>query len=256
MEFIDTHAHLYSEEYKDDYDRIIKRAYGEGVTKIIMPAIDNKSHKQLIDMATQYPDMLYPLMGLHPTSVNKDYKKELSIVEDYIFNNSYFKGVGEVGIDMYWDKTYKKEQIDAFSIQIKWAIELKLPIIIHTRDSFDEAYNVLKRLVKDEVTGIFHCFGGDVVQANKITDMGFYLGIGGVVTFKNTNLREILTHIDLGRIVLETDSPYLTPVPYRGKRNESSYVKLIAQTLSNIYGCSIEDIAHITTKNALNIFSL
>jgi len=256
MEFIDTHAHLYSEEYKDDYNEVIKRANNEGVTKIVMPAIDSKSHKQLIDITNKYPNVIYPLMGLHPTSVDGNYKKELSLIEDYIYNTTHFKGVGEIGIDMYWDKTYKKEQIDAFLTQVKWAIELKTPIIIHTRNSFDDVYNILKQLVKEELTGIFHCFGGDVEQAKKIIDMGFSLGIGGVVTFKNTNLRDVIKHIDLKHIVLETDSPYLTPAPYRGKRNESSYIKIIAQTLSDVYSCSINDIANITTQNAIKIFNI
>ena len=256
MEFIDTHAHLYAEEFKTDIQEILDKATDNGVNRIITPAIDSDSHKQLIDLYNRYPNILYPLMGLHPTSVNSDYKKELAIVENNISKYPIFKGIGEIGIDLYWDKTYYKEQADALKIQIQWAIDLKWPIIIHTRNSFDEVHKVLKPLITDDLTGIFHCFGGDEHQANKIIDMGFMLGIGGVVTFKNTNLREVLQKIDLKHIVLETDSPYLAPVPYRGKRNESSYIKNIAETVANVYQCSVEQVAELTTNNANKLFGL
>jgi len=200
--------------------------------------------------------MLYPLMGLHPTSVKSNYKIELAQVEKYISQRSGFYGIGEIGIDLYWDKTHLKEQIDAFVTQVKWAIELNWPVVIHTRDSFDEVYKVLKPMVTNNLTGIFHCFGGTVDQANKSVEMGFMLGIGGVVTYKNTNLREVLAKIDIKHIVLETDSPYLAPVPFRGKRNESRYLRLIAEKVAEVYQYPLEKIAEITTSNALKVFNL
>lgn len=256
MEFIDTHAHLYAEEFKDDQQEILDKAKKEGVNKIILPAIDSESHEQLIEMSEKHSNMLYPLMGLHPTSVKGDYKRELTLVEDYLSQGSLFHGIGEIGIDLYWDKSHYKEQIDAFKIQVKWAIDLKWPIVIHTRDSFDEVYKAIEPLVTDDLTGIFHCFGGSEEQAKQIVDMGFMLGIGGVVTFKNTNLRDVLQKIDINHIVLETDSPYLAPVPFRGKRNESSYIRVIADKLSEVYQKPIEQIARITTENAQRVFNL
>ena len=256
MEFIDTHAHLYADEFSNDKSEVLQKAQDEDVNRIILPAIDSTSHQSMISLAEEYPKMLFPLMGLHPTSVKSDYKKELAQVEKYISQRSLFYGIGEIGIDLYWDKTHYKEQLDAFITQVKWAIELNWPIVIHTRDSFDEVYRALKPLVTDETKGIFHCFGGTVEQANSAIEMGFLLGIGGVVTFKNTNLRDTLKQIDTNHIVLETDSPYLAPVPNRGKRNESSYIKLIAETLATVYEQSIEQIAEKTTKNALRVFQL
>jgi len=256
MEFIDTHAHLYADEFSNDKKEILQNAKDEDVNRIILPAIDSKNHKAMISMAEEYPKILYPLMGLHPTSVKSNYMKELAQVENYISQRSLFYGIGEIGIDLYWDKTHFKEQLDAFITQVKWAIELNWPIVIHTRDSFDEVYKALEPLVTDDLIGIFHCFGGTIEQANRATEMGFLLGIGGVVTFKNTNLRNTLKQIDLNHIVLETDSPYLAPVPKRGKRNESSYIKLIAETVSSVYNQPIDQIAEITTQNALRVFQL
>ncbi|MDA3890240.1 MAG: TatD family hydrolase [Salinivirgaceae bacterium] len=257
MEFIDTHAHLYAEEFNEDRSEVLEKAIGEGVSKIVLPAIDSKSHNAMIEMAEANPELAIPLMGLHPTSVNSDYKKELALVEKFISQKrSLFYGIGEIGIDLYWDKTFYKEQVDAFTTQVNWAKELKWPIVIHVRDSFEEVYKVLKPLATDGLTGIFHCFGDNLEQARKATDMGFLLGIGGVVTFKNTNLREVLQQVELNHIVLETDSPYLAPVPFRGKRNESSYISLIAEKLAEVYGCSIEEIAKITTQNASRVFAL
>ncbi len=256
MEFIDTHAHLYVEEFSSDIDEVLQKAKNEGVNRIITPAIDSKSHSNMIKMAEKHPDMVYPLMGLHPSSVKSDYKKELAQVEDYISQRSLFNGIGEIGIDLYWDKTHFKEQLDAFKTQVKWAIELKWPIVIHTRDSFNEVYKALEPLVTDDLTGIFHCFGGTVEQAKQIINMGFMLGIGGVVTFKNTNLREVIKQIDLNHIVLETDSPYLAPVPFRGKRNQSSYIKLIAEKIADVYQYPLNKVANVTTQNAIRVFNL
>lgn len=256
MEFIDTHAHLYADEFKDNQQEILDKAKNEGVNRIILPAIDSESHKQLIEMSEKHSTMLYPLMGLHPTSVKSNYKNELAIVEDYISQRSLFHGIGEIGIDLYWDKTHYKEQLDALKTQVKWAIDLKWPIVIHTRDSFNEVYKAIEPLVTDDLKGIFHCFGGDEKQAKQIIDMGFLLGIGGIVTFKNTNLRDVIKNIDINHIVLETDSPYLAPVPYRGKRNESSYIRIIANTLAAVYQYPVEQIAKITTQNALRVFNI
>jgi len=255
MEFVDTHAHLYVDDFKEDTVNVLDRALQNGIKKIIMPAIDSKSHNDLIEMSAENNGFLYPLMGLHPTSVDKDYKKELDIAEKYLSQNTFY-GIGEIGIDLYWDKTFKNQQVDVFTTQVKWAKELNLPIVIHTRDSFDEVYKALYPLVTDNLKGIFHCFGGTAEQAKLITDMGFMVGIGGVITFKNTNLRDIIKFIDINHIVLETDSPYLAPVPYRGKRNESSYINIIAEKVAEVYGYSINKVAEITTANALKIFNI
>ncbi len=256
MEFIDTHAHLYSEEFDNDRQEMLRRANQAGVTRMILPAIDSKSHEAMIKLAGVYPRELFPLIGLHPTSVKENYKEELSIVEDYLAERSLFFGIGEIGIDLYWDKTHYQQQIDAFKKQVAWAIDLKWPLVIHTRDSFDQVYKLLEPMVTDNLIGIFHCFGGTLEQANKIIEMGFLLGIGGVLTFKNATLNEVVQQIDINHIVLETDSPYLAPVPYRGKRNESSYLKLVAEHLANCYQISVDEVAKITTQNALRVFSI
>ncbi|MBI9067645.1 MAG: TatD family hydrolase [Salinivirgaceae bacterium] len=256
MEFVDTHAHLYTEEFENDRNDIILRAKNEGVKRVILPAIDSKSHEYMIKMAEENEGFAFPLMGLHPTSVDNNYKSELKIAENFLSQGSFFHGIGEIGIDLYWDKTYYKEQLDAFKIQVEWAKEMNWPIVIHTRDSFDEVYKALYPLMTDDLTGIFHCFGGTEEQAKLIIEMGFKLGIGGVLTFKNSKLSDVLQKIDLNHIVLETDSPYLAPVPYRGKRNESSYLKLIATKLSEVYNVSVNELAKITTENAIRVFNL
>jgi len=256
MEFIDTHAHLYAEEFIADKNEVLQQAINEGVTKIVLPAIDSKHHQEMISMAEQNPGVLFPLIGLHPTSVDGNYKKELSIIENYLSQRSLFHGIGEIGIDLYWDKTHFKEQLDAFNTQVKWAIEMDWPIVIHTRNSFTEVYDALEPLVNNSLKGIFHCFGGTLEEANRIKNIGFMIGIGGVVTFKNSQLTNVLKQVELNHIVLETDSPYLAPVPYRGKRNESSYIKLVAQQLASIYQVPIEQIAAQTTDNALRVFKL
>jgi TatD DNase family protein len=256
MEFIDTHAHLYAEEFENDRHEMLQRAISGGVTKVILPAIDHKYHQAMISMAEKYPGILFPLMGLHPTSVGSDYKKELAIIETYLSKPTKFYGIGEIGIDLYWDKTYYKEQLDAFTIQVKWAMELNMPIVIHTRNSFNEVFSALEPLVTNSLKGIFHCFGGTVEEADKIKNIGFMMGIGGVVTFKNSFLPEVLKKVELNHIVLETDSPYLAPVPFRGKRNESSYLKLIASQLASIYEVTIEEIASQTSENACAIFKI
>lgn len=254
MEFIDTHAHLYASEFNHDRDSVIHGAIESGINKMLLPAIDSEWHEHMIELAAKYPGHLFPLMGLHPTSVKNDYKNELSVVERNLSQSSLFIGIGEIGIDLYWDKTYVDEQIDAFVTQVNWAKQLNLPVVIHTRDSMDFTLNILEPLVDSRLRGVFHCFGGSVEQATRVIEMGFFLGIGGVVTFKNGNLEPVLQRVGLEKTVLETDCPYLAPVPHRGKRNESKYLFLIADKIANVLNMSTEEVAEITTKNATDLF--
>lgn len=252
---IDTHSHIYLEDFKDDIDDIVQNAYNNNVKKIILPNIDSGSVKRLLDLSYTYPHLCFPLMGLHPTSVDKYYKDELEAIE-YWLEKQKFYGIGEIGIDLYWNTTLIKEQKDAFRSQIKIAKSKKLPIVIHLRNSFQEVYEIVREEQDGNLKGIFHCFSGSENEAIKIIDLGFLLGIGGVVTFKNSNLDEVLSNIKLENLVIETDSPYLAPVPKRGQRNESSYLVYIAQKLSEIYKISVEQIAEITTINAREIFGI
>lgn len=253
---IDTHTHLYSEQFDEDRHEMIQRALDKGVEKFFLPAIDSETHHKMIDLETQYPDKVYAMMGLHPCSVQPEsWEKELQIVETW-FNNRSFCAVGEIGIDLYWDKSTLDIQVKAFEQQIDWAIEKDLPIVIHTRESFDETFEVLERKKHPKLRGIFHCFSGNLEQAAHAIDLQFMLGIGGVVTFKNGKIDQFLNEIPLDKIVLETDSPYLAPVPFRGKRNESSYVELVAGKLVDIYGKSFQEIDTITTENALKLFKI
>lgn len=252
---IDTHSHIYSEDFIDDIEEVLQNAYNNNVKKIVMPNIDSGSIKRLLDLSNSYPHVCYPLMGLHPTSVSDDYKEELSLVEYWLDKNKFY-GIGEIGIDLYWDRKYIEEQKDAFRYQIQLAKSRKLPIVVHVRDSFKEVYEILKEEQDGSLKGIFHCFTGDNVEAQKIVDLGFLLGIGGVVTFKNSTLDEVLKNVDLNKLVLETDAPYLSPVPKRGKRNESSYLVYVAQKLSDIYHVPIKEIAEITTANSRNLFQI
>ncbi len=252
---IDTHSHIYSDEFSSDIDEVIQNAYYKGVKKIVLPNIDSSSIKRLIDLSNSYPHICYPLMGLHPTSVDADYKEELQAIE-YWLEKQKFYGVGEIGIDLYWSKTFLDEQKDAFLHQIKLAKSKTIPIVVHVRNSFDEVYNIVKKEQDGTLTGIFHCFTGTGDEAKKIIDLGFLLGIGGVLTFKNSNLSKTITSVDLKNLVLETDSPYLSPVPKRGRRNESSYLIYTAQKLSEIYKIPVEEVAEITTINARNLFQI
>ncbi|WP_298615208.1 TatD family hydrolase [uncultured Odoribacter sp.] len=251
--YIDTHSHLYVEEFAADREQVIQRAREARVEKIILPDIDSQTRFQMLELCDAYPDLLFPLIGLHPTSVNADYKKELHELEHQLGLRKYY-GIGECGIDLYWDKTYFKEQVKVFEYQMGIARELNLPIIIHARESLEEIFSSLKKY--PYITGIFHCFSGNTEQAKQAIDMGFLLGIGGVVTFKNTQLDKVLLANGLSSIVLETDSPYLSPVPYRGKRNESSYIPLIAQKIADILKEDLKKIEKITTQNAMNLFTL
>ena len=254
MKFIDSHTHIYLSEFASDIDSVIDRAQKENIKKYFLPAIDSSHHNEMILLEEKFPDKCVAMMGLHPCSVKENYLDELKIVEDWL-NRKQFAAIGEIGLDFYWDKTFTKQQYEAFEIQMQWALDKKLPIVIHTRNAIQEAIEVVLPFSKKGLTGIFHCFGDDYATAKKIMDMSFYLGIGGVVTYKNSGLNEVLKEVPLTSIVLETDAPYLTPVPFRGKRNEPSYIKIIAEKIATIKEISIEEVATITTANAEKIFN-
>ena len=252
---IDTHSHIYSEEFDADRDEVIQRAKEAGVTKIVLPNVDAQSLPRMLELEAQYPDYCYAAVGLHPESVKENYQIELDIIREELERRKYL-AVGEIGIDLYWDKTYQTEQIRAFQTQVEWAIEFNLPVIIHVRNSHNETIQALKPYAGKGLKGIFHCFGGTPEEAAEIFSLGdFKLGIGGVVTFKNSGLAASLMHIPLEKLVLETDSPYLTPAPFRGKRNESAYTVLVAEKLAQVYDMSVGEIDRITTENACSVFS-
>lgn len=253
MQFTDTHTHIYDEQFKDDIDQVIQKAIAEGVTKMYMPNCDLETINAMHQLQDKYPDNCFSMMGLHPCYVKENYQDVLSAMEKFLPQRNY-AAIGEIGLDYYWDKTFVSEQKNAFNTQIDWAINLNLPIVIHTRDAIEDAITLVNEKQNGNLRGIFHCFGGTLEQANKIIDLGFLLGIGGVVTFKNSNLSSVFLHIALDNIVLETDAPYLAPVPYRGKRNEPAYIPLVAQKLAEIYEKEVIEIANITQKNAANLF--
>ena len=255
MNIIDTHTHLYLKQFKDDIDLVINRSRKIGIKKFIFPAIDSSHFDSMHNLKNKYPDEIYLMSGLHPTDVKENYKDELDFVVNSLKTNNYV-AIGEIGIDLYWDKSFLKQQQEAFKFQIRLAIEHDLPIVIHCREAFDEIFEILEKENCDDLRGVFHCFTGTLEQAQRAIYLGFVLGIGGVVTFKNGGIDKFLHKIDLKNIVLETDSPYLAPVPFRGKRNESSYLIYILEKLSEIYGISKEKIAEITSKNAEKVFRL
>lgn len=251
----DTHTHLYSEEFSEDRDLMIQRALSVGVKRFFVPAIDSSYVLSMYELEKNYPEHVFLMCGLHPTYTKANYKEELALVEKQLEERK-FVAIGEIGIDLYWDKTFLKEQQDSFRYQIKLAKKYKLPIVIHCRDAFDEVFEILEEQKSEDLFGIFHCFTGDFEQAQQAISLNFKLGIGGVVTFKNGKIDQYLHQIDLKHIVLETDSPYLAPVPYRGKRNESAYVLNVAQKLAELYGKSVDEIAEITTKNSKDVFGV
>lgn len=255
MTLTDTHTHLYSEEFDQDRNEMIQRAIDAGVSRFFVPSIDSNYTQKMYDLEAQYPENIYLMMGLHPTYVKENYLEELAHVETELANKKFY-AVGEIGIDLFWDKTFLKEQQHAFKHQIQLAKKYNLAINIHCRDAFDEVFEVLDSEKDPGLFGIFHCFTGDFGQAKRAIDLNMKLGIGGVATFKNGKIDQFLNEIDLKHIVLETDSPYLAPVPYRGKRNESSYTRLVAEKLSQIYQMPIEEIARITTENSKSIFGI
>lgn len=255
MNLIDTHTHIYAEEFDHDRDEAIQRAIDLGVTKLLLPNIDLESIEPMHKVCDQYPENCFPMMGLHPTSVKQDYQKVLAKIKTELDNRKYI-AIGEIGIDLYWDKTCAKEQRLALLEQFQWAIDYKLPVVIHSRESLPEIIETIREFNHPDLRGVFHCFPGTQQQAEEVINAGFFLGIGGVVTFKNSGLDKEIEGIDLKNIIIETDSPYLTPTPYRGKRNESAYVNLIAQKLADIYNVSTEEVARITTENASKLFQI
>lgn len=252
--FIDTHAHIYSKEFDTDVAEVIQRAKEANIEKIVLPDIDSLVRADMLKLADSYPDFLYPCIGLHPTSVNENFRQELVLLDEALSSRKFW-AIGETGIDLYWDKSYKEQQIEALRYQLDLSLKYNLPIILHARDSIKEIFDVLEEYKTKDIKGVLHCFPGDLAEAKKAIDYGLFLGIGGVSTFKNTHLREVIKEIDLKNIVLETDSPYLAPVPFRGKRNESAYVVQIADMLSGIYCMDIEKIGEITSNNARRLFN-
>jgi len=251
----DTHTHLYSDHFNEELSLVMQRAFDSGVKRLFIPAIDSTTTEAMYSLEKQYPDNVFLMMGLHPTSVKSNFEQELEHVKRE-FSNRHFFAVGEIGIDLYWDKSNFENQKKAFKIQIQLAKKYKLPIVIHCRDAFDEIFKILESENDDDLFGIFHCFTGTEEQANKAISFNMKLGIGGVVTFKNGKIDTFLNKIDIKNIVLETDSPYLSPVPYRGKRNESSYLPLICKKLAEIYQLSEEEISLITTQNSKDVFGI
>lgn len=251
----DTHTHLYSDHFNEDLSLVMQRAFDSGVKRLFIPAIDSATTEAMYSLEKQYPDNVFLMMGLHPTSVKSNFEQELEHVKRE-FSKRHFFAVGEIGIDLYWDKSNLENQKKAFKIQIQLAKKYKLPIVIHCRDAFDEIFKILESENDDDLFGIFHCFTGTEEQANKAISFNMKLGIGGVVTFKNGKIDTFLNKIDIKNIVLETDSPYLSPVPYRGERNESSYLTLICKKLAEIYQLSEEEISLITTQNSKDVFGI
>ncbi|MDB5030617.1 TatD family hydrolase [Mucilaginibacter sp.] len=255
MILTDTHTHLYYEQDAIKRAGLIQRCRKNGIDRLFLPNVDAASVAQVYDLVNVHPDMCFPMLGLHPCSVKEGWKDELAIIRESKQQHKIY-AIGEIGIDLYWDKTTLGIQVQAFKQQIAWAKELKLPIVIHCRDAFNEVFEVLEQEQDENLRGIFHCFTGNAEQAQKVISLGFYLGIGGVVTYKNAGLDKILPSIDLSHIVLETDSPYLTPVPHRGKPNESSYLIYIAQKVAEVYQTDIQTVATITTANSKQIFGV
>lgn len=255
MQLTDTHTHIYYHTESRELQEQIDRCLSNHVERLFLPNVDLSSVDQVMQTVSTYPDYCYAMLGLHPCSVKEDFRDELLMLEKLVDQHTIY-AIGEIGLDLYWDKTKFDEQVEAFKIQVAWAIERNLPIVIHCREAFDELFILLKELKSEKLRGIFHCFTGNYDQALMAIDYGFYLGIGGVVTFKNAGLDKVVKDIPLEHIVLETDSPYLAPAPFRGKANESSYLLHIAQKVADLHQLPIEDIAAITTQNSKNIFGV
>ncbi|MBX2930942.1 MAG: TatD family hydrolase [Chitinophagaceae bacterium] len=250
---IDTHCHLYLEEFDNDRDIVMQRAKDLGVQQFYLPAIDSSVTNAMFKMEHEYADNCFLMMGLHPCSVQENFEKELSLAYMWLQKRKFI-AIGEIGLDFYWDTTFKEQQIIAFEQQMEWALEFDLPIVIHTREAMQQTIDCVKPFAQKGVRGVFHCFSGSKEQANQITDMQFLLGIGGVVTYKNAGLAETLKQIDMKHIVVETDAPYLTPVPHRGKRNESAYLTFIINKIAEVKEISAAEVAAITTNNATTLF--
>lgn len=256
MNLIDTHTHLFSDQFDEDRHSVIQAALDAGVSKMLLPNIDLESIEAMHQLEKDFPDNCLAMMGLHPCSVTENWESELAVIKEHLFNRKYI-AVGEIGMDLYWDKSTLGYQQKAFAQQIEWAKELKIPIVIHVRDAFDEAFEIVDQLNDDCLTGVFHCFTGTPDQAQHILNYGgFKLGLGGVLTFKNAGLDQVIKDIELEHLILETDSPYLAPHPNRGKRNETSYITYVASKLAEVKGISIEEVAAVTTNNAEELFGL
>lgn len=253
MNYIDTHVHIYSPKYNEDRDEVIRRTLENGVNKLYMPNIDVASIDAMLEAELRYPGVCIPMMGLHPCDVKKDFEKELYVMEDWISKRE-FAGIGETGLDLYWDKTFFEQQKEALRIQIRWAKEKKWPIILHCRESMDETIAIIKEEKTEDLKGIFHCFSGSLEQAKEIIELGFLLGIGGVSTYKNGGLDKVLPEIGLEHLVLETDGPYLAPVPHRGKRNSPEYIPIIAERVGDLTACTVDQVSQITLENSNQIF--
>jgi TatD DNase family protein len=251
--YIDSHTHLYDEQFAAEQQEMIQRAISAGVTKMYMPNCDSTTIEPMLMMADKWPDHCLPMMGVHPCYIKENYKDELVLAAQWLEQRKFY-AVGEIGLDYYWDLTFKDQQIEAFQTQIEWALKYDLPIVIHSRESNTDCIDIVANMQNGKLKGIFHCFSGTLEEAKRIADLGLFLGIGGVITYKKSTLPEIIEQMPLSSIILETDAPYLAPVPYRGKRNESSYIPVIANRIAEIKNMSIEEIAAITTKNAEIIF--
>jgi TatD DNase family protein len=255
MDWVDSHAHIYLNEFDKDREEAIAKSKKVGIIRVLMPAVDSSTHESMLKLQEQYPTVCNSMMGLHPCSVKSNYEQELRIAEKYLLQRKFI-AIGEIGLDFYWDISFKDQQYVAFHRQIEWALQYGIPVSIHSRNATDECIKVVEEHQNGSLKGVFHCFSGTLEQAQKVIDAGFYLGIGGVLTFKNAGLDKVIKEVDLAHIVLETDAPYLAPVPYRGKRNECSYIPLIAQKLADLKETGIEKIAAITTANAEKLFAL
>jgi len=253
MRLIDTHTHLYNKEFARDIDAVIQRAEHEGVGRFYLPAVDSECFEELLALEARYPGKCIGMTGLHPCSVKADFESELKLVEDWLGRRPWV-AVGEIGLDFYWDRTFETQQYQAFRQQIEWALHYRVPIVIHSRQSMWESIGVVREYRQAGVRGIFHCFSGDAGAAQAIIDLGFYLGIGGVLTYKNSGLADAIRDIPLEWLVLETDAPYLSPVPFRGKRNESSYLRYVVAKLAEVKGLPVEEVARVTSENAEKIF--
>ena len=252
---IDTHTHIYLEEFREDRPDMLLRAEKEGVTKMLLPAVDAGSHEPLLELAELYPDRCLPMMGLHPCSVKENFREELRIARDRLEAGRFY-GVGEIGLDYYWDTTYSSQQWAALHEQLEWAVHFNLPVSIHSRNATDACIQAVREHQKGGLKGVFHCFSGSLEQAREVIDLGLHLGIGGVVTFKNGGLDKILDQVDVTRLVLETDAPYLAPVPFRGKRNEPAYLRYIVAKMADIRQTSAVSLAEQTTENAKKLFGI
>ena len=255
LTYIDSHAHIYSEQFIPDRNEIIRKANKAGVAQILMPNVDHTSIDAMLQTEADYPESCLAMMGLHPCSVQKHFEKELYTVENWL-NNRKFIAIGETGVDLYWDKTFLPQQQEALQIQVDWAKKFNLPIVLHTRDAFNEVFEIIEKNQDGSLKGVFHCFSGTAEEAQKVIKLGFYLGIGGVATFKNGGLDQVLPDVPLERILLETDCPYLAPVPHRGKRNEPAYLPLIAKKIAEIKKVAEEELVKACTANTKNLFNL